>query len=212
MAERPRHEVAEIFHRYLEAQRPASTPRGPRSWSWEQRRVVDQVLACRTARLGGHVDECDACGHRQISYNSCRNRHCPKCQGSAQAGWLDARQAEVLPVPYAHVVFTLPQSLAPLALQSPKVVYDLLFHTVARTLQEIAANPRPSCSKTQPRSGRLPFVVIQESTQSRVAGNGSRARLRLSLDQLVAESLVAPLPMVMLHVLRHGPSKVPLSQ
>lgn len=149
MGERPRHEVAEIFHRYLEAHPlPSATP-----WSWEQRRVVDQVLTYRTASLGGHVDECDACGHRQISYNSCRNRHCPKCQGSAQAGWLDARQAEVLPVPYAHVVFTLPQSLAPLALQSPKVVYDLLFHTAARTLQEIAANPRHL-------GARLGFFVI----------------------------------------------------
>ena len=139
MAGRPRHEVAEVLRKYLDAQPPGFTPS---SWSWEQRRVVDQLLACRTARLGGHVDKCDACGYRQISYNSCRNRHCPKCQGSAQAGWLDARQTEVLPVPYAHVVFTLPQSLAPLALQNPKVVYDLLFHSAARTLQEIAANPR----------------------------------------------------------------------
>ena len=150
MAERPRHEVAEIFRRYLEAQ-PSGDP--SRSWSWEQHRVVDQILACRTARLGGHVDECNACGHRQISYNSCRNRHCPKCQGSAQAGWLDARQAEVLPVPYAHVVFTLPQALAPLALQSPKAVYDLLFHTAAHTLQQIAANPRHL-------GARLGFFVI----------------------------------------------------
>ncbi len=150
MTERPRHEVAEIFRRYLEAQPAAGRSH---SWSWEQRRVVDQILACRTARLGGHVDECDSCGHRQISYNSCRNRHCPKCQGSAQASWLDARQAEVLPVPYVHVVFTLPQSLAPLALQNAKVVYDLLFHTAAHTLQEIAANPRHL-------GARLGFFVI----------------------------------------------------
>ena len=104
--------------------------------------MVDQILACRTARLGGHVDGCDACGHRQISYNSCRNRHCPKCQGSAQASWLEARQADVLPVPYAHVVFTMPQSLAPLALQNPQLVYGLLMRTVAQTLQEIALNPK----------------------------------------------------------------------
>lgn len=139
MGERPRHEVAEVFQRYLEAQ-PAG--HAGAAWSWEQRAVVDRVLACRTARLGGHVDECDACGQRTISYNSCRNRHCPKCQGSAQALWLAARQGEVLPVPYAHVVFTLPQSLAPLALQNPRVVYDLLLRTAARTLQEIGANPR----------------------------------------------------------------------
>ena len=139
MGERPRHEIAEVFQRYLEAQ-PARQA-GP-AWSWEQRSVVDRILACRTARLGGHVDACDACGQRTISYNSCRNRHCPKCQGSAQALWLAARQGEVLPVPYAHVVFTIPQCLAPLALQNPKVVYDLLLRTAARTLQEIAANPR----------------------------------------------------------------------
>lgn len=138
MAERPRHEVAEILQRYLE--RPLADSAAP-EWSWDQRAAVDAILACRTARLGGHVDECDACGHQRISYNSCRNRHCPKCQGSAQAGWLAARQAEVLPVPYAHVVFTLPQALAPLALQNPRVVYDLLLRTVAQTLQQIAHNP-----------------------------------------------------------------------
>ena len=141
MAERPRHEVAEVFHRYhryLGSQLQGTRP----PWSWEQRAVVDAILACRTARLGGHVDECDACGHRRISYNSCRNRHCPKCQGSAQTAWLDARQAEVLPVPYAHVVFTIPQTLAPLALQNSSVVYDLLLRSSAHTLQEIAQNPK----------------------------------------------------------------------
>ena len=138
MTERPRHEVAEIFRRQLRSERQGSCP----PWSWEQHAVVDRILACRTQRLGGHVDACDACGHRRISYNSCRNRHCPKCQGSAQAAWLEARQADVLPVPYAHVVFTLPQMLAPLALQNPTVVYDLLLRTSARTLQEIAHNPK----------------------------------------------------------------------
>jgi hypothetical protein len=135
---RPPHEVAEIFHEYLSSL-PAGVDVG---WNWEQRAVADRILACRTARLGGHVDACDECGYQQISYNSCRNRHCPKCQGSAQATWLEARQADVLPVPYAHVVFTLPQALAPLALQNPKVVYDLLLRTVAHTLQEIAHNPK----------------------------------------------------------------------
>ena len=116
MSERPRHEVAEIFQRYLDV---TGSEGAEPAWSWEQRAVVTPILACRTARLGGHVDACDACGYQQISYNSCRNRHCPKCQGSAQADWLEARQADVLPVPYAHVVFTMPQSLAPLALQNP---------------------------------------------------------------------------------------------
>jgi len=138
VAERPRHEVAEVFQRYLNSESQGSHAH----WSWAQHAVVDRILACRTARLGGHVDACDACGHRRISYNSCRNRHCPKCQGSAQAAWLEARQADVLPVPYAHVVFTMPQSLAPLALQNPSVVYDLLLRTVACTLQEIALNPK----------------------------------------------------------------------
>jgi len=139
VGERPRHEVAEVFRRCFEAE---LAQQAVCEWSWEQRAVVDQILACRTARLGGHVDECDACGHRRISYNSCRNRHCPKCQASAQAGWLEARQAEVLPVPYAHVVFTLPRVLAALALQNPGVVYDLLLRTAARTLQQIALDPR----------------------------------------------------------------------
>ncbi len=141
MAERPRHEVAEIFERYQ--RHPASEPQGSGPpWSWEQRAVVERITACRTARLGGHIDACDACGHQRVSYNSCRNRHCPKCQGSAQVAWLEARQADVLPVPYAHVVFTIPQVLAPLALQNPSLVYDLLLRSSARTLQEIAQNPK----------------------------------------------------------------------
>ena len=141
MAERPRHEVAEIFERYqrhLGSDYQGSSP----PWSWEQRVVVERITACRTARLGGHIDACDACGHERISYNSCRNRHCPKCQGSAQVAWLEARQADVLPVPYAHVVFTIPQLLAPLALQNPSLVYDLLLRSSAGTLQEIARNPK----------------------------------------------------------------------
>ncbi len=141
MAERPRHEVAEIFERYQRHQGSECQGSGP-PWNWEQRAVVERITACRTARLGGHIDVCDACGHQRISYNSCRNRHCPKCQGSAQVAWLEARQADVLPVPYAHVVFTMPQILAPLALQNPSLVYDLLLRSSARTLQEIANNPK----------------------------------------------------------------------
>ena len=139
MPERPRHEVAEIFQRYRQVLHSKGVEA---AWSWEQRAVVNRITACRTARLGGHIDACDACGYQQISYNSCRNRHCPKCQGSAQAAWLEARQADVLPVPYAHVVFTMPQVLAPLVLQNKRVLYDLLMRTVAQTLQEIALNPK----------------------------------------------------------------------
>ena len=107
-----------------------------------QRRVLAAIAACRTAILGGHKSQCDHCGHEEFSYNSCRNRHCPKCQGSAQAAWLAAREQELLPVPYCHVVFTLPAPLSPLALQNPQRVYTLLFQAVAATLQTIARDPK----------------------------------------------------------------------
>jgi hypothetical protein len=107
----------------------------------EQRRVLHDVAACRTAALGGHVEECDRCGHQRIAYNSCRNRHCPKCQATAAAQWMEAREAELLPVEYFHVVFTLPAALGPIALQNPRVVYGLLFRAAAETLQQIAADP-----------------------------------------------------------------------
>lgn len=110
--------------------------------STAQRRVLHAGAQCRTAVLGGHTTQCDHCGHAEISDNSCRNRHCPKCQGSAQAAWLAARERELLDVPYCHVVFTLPAALSPLALQNPRVVYTLLFQTVAETLQTIARDPK----------------------------------------------------------------------
>jgi Putative transposase/Transposase zinc-binding domain len=102
-------------------------------------RAIEQ---CRTSALGGHVDQCDACGFQRVSYNSCRNRHCPKCQSLAQARWVAARQAELLPVEYFHVVFTLPEQLAMVALQNQRVVYNLLFAAVAKTLRTIAADPK----------------------------------------------------------------------
>ena len=110
--------------------------------SVEQHRVLRDIAACRTAELGGHLQECDGCGHRQIAYNSCRNRHCPKCQASARADWMAARQQELLPVPYFHLVFTLPHSLGPLALQNKKMVYGLLFQAAAQTLHKVAADPQ----------------------------------------------------------------------
>jgi hypothetical protein len=106
------------------------------------RRVVHAITACRTAILGGHVDECDACGHRQISYNSCRDRHCPKCQGCATAAWVEAQSTHLLPVPYCHVVFTLPQEVGALALQNRTLLYGLLFRCASETLLEVAADPR----------------------------------------------------------------------
>jgi hypothetical protein len=108
----------------------------------EQRQALRAVIRCRTAELGGHVQRCEACGQQRIQYNSCRNRHCPKCQALARAAWLQKRESELLPVPYFHVVFTLPHNLAPLALQNQRVVYGLLFQAAARTLVEVAANPR----------------------------------------------------------------------
>lgn len=100
------------------------------------------LATCRTAALGGHLEECDHCGHKRPAYNSCRNRHCPKCQAMARAEWLAARQQELLPVPYYHVVFTIPESIAQLALQNKKVVYNILFAASAETLQEVAADPK----------------------------------------------------------------------
>ncbi len=105
-------------------------------------KVLTAIERCRTAALGGHVDQCTRCGHRAISFNSCRNRHCPRCQAPARDRWIEARSRDLLPIPYAHVVFTLPQQLAPLALQNKKVIYDLLFHSSAATLREVARNPK----------------------------------------------------------------------
>src|SRR5437899_7129501 len=114
-----------------------------RKWvSWKHVKVLLAIARCRTAALGGHLDECTRCGHRAISFNSCRNRHCPKCQAGARDRWLAARRQELLPTRYVHVVFTLPRELAPLALQNKKLIYNLLFHASAETLLEIARDPR----------------------------------------------------------------------
>jgi hypothetical protein len=134
---RPTLEVADIIRaqgeRFLERSR---------SWlTWAQTKVLYAVQRCRTAALGGHRDRCVRCGRRAISYNSCRNRHCPKCQTGARDRWLAERSKELLPVPYVHVVFTLPHQLAPLAYQNKRLLYSLLFHASAATLLEVAASP-----------------------------------------------------------------------
>jgi hypothetical protein len=108
---------------------------------WSHVKALNAIERCRTAALGGHRDQCPKCGHRAISYNSCRNRHCPKCQTAARNRWVAQRQAEVLPVGYFHVVFTLPHELAALALQNKRLIYRLLFRASAATLLEVAANP-----------------------------------------------------------------------
>lgn len=110
--------------------------------SVQQRSVLRAIRRCRTAALGGHVDHCDACGHRAVSYNSCRNRHCPKCQAQARARWLAARERELLDVPYVHVVFTLPHTLLPLVRRNAAFVYTLLFQASAATLLDVAADRR----------------------------------------------------------------------
>jgi len=112
------------------------------SISTQQHRVIRAICACRSAALGGHVERCDACRHERIAYNSCRNRHCPKCQAGARAAWMAAREQELLPVPYFHVIFTIPHLLAPVALQNKKIVYGILFQAAAETLAEVAANPK----------------------------------------------------------------------
>jgi predicted Zn-ribbon and HTH transcriptional regulator len=114
-----------------------------RSWlHWKHVKVLHAIARCRTAALGGHRDQCPQCGYQIISYNSCRNRHCPKCQGAARAQWLAARQAELLPVPYFHVVFTLPAPIAAIAFQNKAAVYAILFAAAAEAMTTLASNPR----------------------------------------------------------------------
>jgi hypothetical protein len=135
---RPSLEVADIFRGHGPAWRRANAGHV----SLGQLKVMSAIENCRTAALGGHVARCENCAHTQISYNSCRNRHCPKCQGAAAKQWLAARQADLLPVPYYHVVFTLPAAIANIAYQNKAVIYDLLFKASAETLTTIAADPR----------------------------------------------------------------------
>jgi len=135
-AARPQYEVAEVVRSHgceFVHTHPTSVA---------QRRVLQAIARCRTASLGGHVEGCTACGHRRIAYNSCRNRHCPKCQGAARAKWMAAEQAMLLPVDYFHVVFTLPHALAALIRVNPRALYALLFRAAAATLLTFARDPR----------------------------------------------------------------------
>ena len=131
-------EVADVFRRHGDAYRRTRDGHLGRV----ERRVMRAIELCRTAELGGHTEACPDCGLIRCAYNSCRNRHCPKCQGQARAEWLAARQAELLPAPYFHVVFTLPAPLAEIAFQNKSVVYAILFRTAAETLRRIAADPK----------------------------------------------------------------------
>ncbi len=135
---RPPWEVADVIHRgggrFLERYR--------RSLTYPQVKVLNAITRCRTAALGGHRDQCDGCGHQTISYNSCRNRHCPKCQTNARDKWPGSRQQELLPVTYYHVVFSVPHRLVPLMWQNKRVLFTLLFEVTAATLLEVGANPK----------------------------------------------------------------------
>lgn len=130
--------MADIFRRHGEAYRQAHDGHLGRV----ERRTMSAIELCRTAELGGHVEGCRSCGAIRVAYNSCRNRHCPKCQGKACREWLAARQDELMPVPYFHVVFTLPAKIAAIAFQNKAAVYTILFKAVAETLRTIAADPR----------------------------------------------------------------------
>lgn len=136
--ERPGLEVADVLRRHGPAYSHAREGRLGRV----ETRVMRAITACRTAALGGHVEACDDCGATRIAYNSCRNRHCPKCQGAARVAWLEARQAELLPVPYFHIVFTLPQPIAAIAFQNKRLVYAILFRAAAAAMTALAANTR----------------------------------------------------------------------
>jgi len=129
-------EVAEIFRQHGPAYRESHR------LSRNDLRVMRAIEVCRTAILGGHQEKCDHCGHLEISYNSCRNRHCPKCQTLRKEKWIEARSKDLLPIPYFHVVFTLPSELNPLVSMNRKVLYDLLFRSVSETLMELANDPK----------------------------------------------------------------------
>ena len=147
-ASRPRWEVADVFRQYGGAYR--HTHRLPRS----HLEVMHAIEVCRTAYLGGHVERCDACGFERHAYNSCRNRHCPKCQALAKAAWLEARKADLLDVDYFHVVFTLPHAVNPVGLRNKKTVFGLLFRAAADTLQTFGADPRNGLG------GKLGFTAV----------------------------------------------------
>ena len=137
---------------------PAFREQHGASLSSAQRHAMTAIESCRTAALGGHVEQCGDCGHQRVSYNSCRDRNCPKCQGLARAQWLEDRQAELLEVPYFHVVFTVPAEIEVIAFQNQTVVYDILFRVASETLRTIAAS---GCEDRLPRRaahlGAVPY-------------------------------------------------------
>jgi hypothetical protein len=172
--DRPTPEVANIFRRYGDPYRDAAGP----ALSTAHRRVMAAIETCRTAALGGHVEQCDTCGHQRIAYNSCRNRHCPKCQSLARAAWIEQRMAELLDCEYFHVVFTVPAPIAAIALQNRRVVYRILFsrhgrdppdhrggspasrrtHRILRRAAHVGPDVDPSSASALRRAGRRSLV------------------------------------------------------
>lgn len=142
-------------------------------------KVMQAIQVCRTAYLGGHMEQCDCCGFQRPAYNSCRNRHCPKCQALAKARWLQARRAELLPVGYFHTVFTIPHELGPLALYNKKVVYDILFRSASETLCEFAADPRHGLA------GKIGFTAVLHTWDQQL-------RHHVHLHCLVAGGALSP--------------------
>src|SRR5215472_15907140 len=141
-------EVADVFRRFG----PAFREQHDASLSGARRRAMIAIENCRTAALGGHVERCGACGHQRIAYDSCRNRNCPKCQGLARAQWISDRQAELLEVPYFHVVFTVPMAIEVIAFQNQTVIYDILFRSASETLRTIAATSVAAATRAIPHN------------------------------------------------------------
>jgi hypothetical protein len=154
---RPTLEVADIVRQAG----PAYSERHRSELAWPHLKVLEAIQNCRTAALGGHLDACSQCGYQAMSYNSCRNRHCPKGQSAAREQWLAARSAELLPVPYYHVVFTLPRALSALVLQNKRLLYNLLFRASAETLLAVAADPKH-------RGARIGFLSVLHSGGQRL--------------------------------------------
>jgi hypothetical protein len=161
-------EVADIFRDHGAAWRRANAGHV----SLGQLKVMSAIECCRTAALGGHVAACERCEHTQIAYNSCRNRHCPKCQGAAAKAWMAERQAELLPVPYYHLVFTLPAAIADIAWQNKTVVYDLLFRAASETLLTIAADPTAVRFRSWSIGGRADLDLWTPVLVGRAGGAG----------------------------------------
>jgi transposase-like zinc-binding protein len=164
--DRQKPELADIVRRYGKAY----LEKFGASVSAAQRRVMKAIESCRTAVLGGHVEVCDRCRHQRVWYNSCSNRHCPKCQSLARAQWLEDRESELLDTAYLHVVFTVPEQIAEIALQNKRAVYGILFRATAETLQTIAADPKHL-------GAHIGFFAVLEKASGEQLSNGDYAAL-----------------------------------